>query len=174
MTSRTPIAGKLILGAFAVILCAGAIVNVGLERSRPSDVRALQPSESDKMIDVAAEDEPSLLLKVGFALTMRSIAQGGELVVPPDSELQLEQLTHLADMTVRVEEYDSVLDLSSINVLQDLQRIDGYGRLRFSAASVDYSVIWIGPLPAASMRYFTTEDGRFAIVDSRVLEQASR
>lgn len=175
MLTTRPASHRILVTAFFVVLVVGTVFNLAFESSLDASSRAIRPAESAALIDLAQTDEPSLPVKVGFALSLRAVGEGGVLIVPTESGIAAREIEYLAGMALRVEEYDATIEPDSLPEGSIVNQIRGNGKINLNSSDrFDYVIVWRGPTPVAELRLFQDSDGSVVVVDETLTESLDR
>jgi hypothetical protein len=157
-----------VIGALALALLTSA-ANVVVELSRTPGDRAFIVHESGELARATSTDGSLSRGRYWIASAVHDVAFGGVLVVPDLSVIDAHRFANLADVDVRVEEYDPSLDADAAGTLFGLTHTQGAGNIEGRFDFKPFRVV-VGPdgLPVPVLRLWQFADMIY-LVDDRVL-----
>lgn len=165
---------RIFLLVVVIVFSVGAFANVTLEAMYEPGIRALRVRPDGHLSTVTETEVGAMQGRYWVASIVHDIAWGGVVVVPDLLLIDESRFHNLADVEVRVEDYDPMLTPEMIDSLDGLPTVRGVGNIIGLSDFVPFAVVWGeegAPVPV--LRLWFSEDEMF-LIDDRVFVDADR
>ena len=156
-----------------VTFTLAAVGNVAMEASYKPETRGLMFHDGGSLSEATATDPTRFRGRYWIASITHDVAFGGTVVVPDRSLIEGYRFRNLADVEIKVEDYDPSLTAGMVSSLQGLPTVDGLGNIIGRFDFKPFRVVWSDeglPVPVLRLWYFGE---MMYFIDDRVLSPGS-
>jgi hypothetical protein len=156
-----------------VTFTLAAVGNIAMEASYKPATRGLMFHDDGSLSEATATDPTIYRGRYWIASIVHDVAFGGTVVVPDRALIEGYRFRNLADVEIKVEEYDPELTGETVSSLEGLPSVQGLGNIIERFDFKPFRVVWSDeglPVPVLRLWYFGE---MMYFIDDRVLTPGS-